>query len=387
MVNYLLATEEQKDLAMGARKILEKELAPRLAELEETETFPMDVLKTLANAGYYCMEVPEEWGGLGLDFVTRCLVYEEMAKIDAGFTFSFHASPWEYILHTALPLDVKKDWVAKCIAGDMIGTMGLTEPDAGSDALAMRTSAVKDGNEWVLNGTKCFISNSPLADFLCIVAYTDKSLGPRGTTMFLLEKGMPGLSIGKKENKMGLRLSPTAEVVMQDVRVPEDHIVGKVGEGFKHAMSSITEARVSTLVTALGLAQAAVDHAVKYAKQRRQGGKRIIDHQGLGFLIADMQTRVDAARGLIYYAANAIDKGINIGTLSSEVKIFVSEMAMSVTTDAVQVLGGYGYMKDYPVEKLMRDAKIYAIFEGTNQINKHTIAKAFAGKDPEAVKK
>ena len=380
-MSYLFATEEQKSLADDARIILKKELEPRIAELEASGTYPLDVHKKLASLGYCCMEVPAEWGGLGMDFVTRCLIYEEMAKIDAGFTFSFLANSWNFISLTSLSHDVKQELIGKCIGGDMVVTMALTEPEAGSDALAMRTTAVKDGDGWVLNGTKCFISNSPHAGFHGVVAYTDKSLGSKGTTMFLVRKDTPGFSIGKKEEKMGYRLSPTAELVMDNVRVPEEYIVGKVGEGFKHAMATITEARVSTMMTALGLSQAALDYAVEYAKQRRQSGKRIIDHQGLGFLIADMQIKVNSARALAYYAAEAIKRGLNIGTLSSEVKICLADTVMAVTTDAVQVLGGYGYMREYPVEKWMRDAKIFAIFEGTNQINKNIIAKAIAGRD------
>jgi len=381
-MGYLFATEEQKSLALGAYKILEKELAPRLTELEETETYPLDVHKTLAEAGYSCMEVPEEWGGLGLDFTTRCIIFEEMAKIDAGFTFSFHANSWNFIPLTTLPHETKQDLINKCIEGDMVVTMALTEPDAGSDALAMRTTAVQDGSDWILNGTKCFISNAPHAGLHCIVAYTDKTLGARGTTMFMVPKDLPGFSIGKKEQKMGYRLSPTAEIVLDNVRVPEEYIVGKVGEGFKHAMSTIEAARVDTMMTALGMSQAALDYAVDYAKARRQSGKRIIDHQGLAFLIADMQIKVNSARAFVYYAAEAITRGMDTGVLSSEIKIYLSETAMSVTTDAVQVLGGYGYMKEYPVEKLMRDAKLFAIFEGTNQINKNVIGKFMAGKDP-----
>lgn len=382
MVRYLFATDEQKELAQNAYNILKKELEPKLAEYEEKEYFPMDILKKLADAGYYCMGMPEERGGLGMNLVSRCIVYEEMAKIDAGFTFSFYGESSAFIGMSNLPEDVKQMWYDKCLNGT-VGTMGLTEPDAGSDALNMRTTAVFDEktHEWVLNGTKCFISNAPIAEFACIVAYTDKSKGARGVSMFFVEKER-GFEIGKKENKMGLRLSPTSEISLNDVRVPEDHVIGGIGNGFLVAMSTIEEARVATMIIALGVAQSAVDHAVEYAKVRRQGGKRIIDHQQIGAMIAQMQTKVDAARALLYYAAKALDEGINIGTLSSEVKVFVSEMVVDVTVQAIQVFGGYGYMKDYPVEKLMRDARIFPIFEGTNQINLNIISKALAGKDP-----
>ena len=398
MVHYLLATEEQRELADGARKILERELAPRVTELDEKHEFPMDVLKTMAKAGYYNMGLPKEYGGVGLDFKTQALIYEEMAQVDAGFSFSMSiASGIEVIATTAMSDEVKQEMYAKALAGDIVCATALTEPNAGSDSKAIRTTAVREGNEWVLNGTKCFISNGSIANLFVVSAYVDKSKGAKGIAQFVVEKER-GVKVGKPEEKMGLRLSETSDVILENVRVPMDHMVGSLffmrpeegkklmskyggGGGNAAILDGIAIARITTMFHAIGLAQSAIDHAVKYAKERRTFGKRIGDHQGLGFLLADMQMRLDAARGLAYYAVECLDRGIPTGTLSPSTKVFVSEAAMQITTDAVQILGGYGYMKEYPVEKLMRDAKIFSIFEGTNQINKIVSSRLLLGRD------
>lgn len=395
MVEYMLATEEQKELAMVAYEIMDKELRPQLEALEHGDegrgTYPMDVHKKLAEAGFYGMNIPEEYGGLDLDIVTRAIITEEMAKVDAGFTFQFYNSGayFPMIRMTGIPEEEKRGWAERILAGDEIGCFVITEPDAGSDATAMKTKAVKDGDEWVLNGTKCFASGAPIATFYMIAAWTDKEAGAsNGVTFFLVEKGTPGLTIGKKENKMGLKLSETAEVILDNCRVPADHVIGEVGKGFKYSLDLITrEGRASGMAFNLGLAQAALDEAVAYAKERRQFGKRIIDHEGLGFLIADMKARTEASRALMYYVLEAIKAGKDIGTMGSVCKMYISDCTMQTTIDAVQVLGGYGYMKDYPVEKYMRDAKIFQIFSGTNQIQRRTIARALAGRDPLKVRK
>lgn len=402
MVHYLLATDEQRELAEGARKILDRELAPRVAELDRTHQFPMDVLKTMAEAGYYNMGLPERYGGLGLDFKTQSLIYEEMAQVDAGFSFSMSiASGIQVIETTGISQEEKQAWYDKALVGDVICATALTEPGAGSDDKAIRTTAVRDGNEWVLNGTKCFISNGGIADVFVISAYVDKSKGSKGIAQFFVEKER-GVKVGKTEDKMGLRLSVTSELVLEDVRVPMDHMVGSLfmlrpdegkalmatqGElGRASMMNGLAIARITTMFHAIGIAQSAVDHAVKYAKERRTFGKRICDHQGLGFLLAEMQMRLDACRGLAYYAVECLDRGLPVGTLSSSTKVYVSEAVMQITLDAVQVLGGYGYSCEYPVEKLVRDAKIFSIFEGTNQINKMVAYREMCGRDPQAVR-
>lgn len=365
----ILLTDEQRDLAQTAAQIVRAELAPRVTELDRSGEFPRDVMETLREAGFYGMGIPEEYGGLGLDATTQMAIYEEIAKVDAGFSFNFALASGEFsILEEAGVSEEIKQYYADKILGGSICSFCLTESQAGSDASNIRTTAQRDGDEYVINGTKCFITNGALADLFIIFAYTDKSKGAKGISAFLVEKEC-GVRVGKTEDKMGLKLSITSEIVLEDVRVPADHLIGQEGRGFIYAMHALEKARVTSMVHALGIAQAAMDVALDYAKVRTTFGKPIIQHQGLAFLLADMQKRVDASRAMLYYSAAALDKGLPLGTLSPSTKIFVSETAMSVTTDAVQVLGGYGYMKEYPVEKLMRDAKVFSIFEGTNQIN------------------
>lgn len=388
MVEYLMATEEQKDLAQTAYEITKKELSDRIDEFEKADDgrgkFPIDVLKTLAEAGYYGMNIPEEWGGLGFDKVTQALIMEQIAKVDAGFAFSFYnaGTYFPIILQTGMSKEEKQSWADRILSGESAGAFAITEPNAGSDAAAMKSTAVKDGNEWVINGTKCFMSNAPIADHFLIAAWTDKTKrASQGVTFFFVEKER-GVQIGKKEYKMGLKLSETSEIIMDNVRIPEDHVIGEVGKGFGASLGVITnEGRALGMAFNLGLAQAALDEAVEYAKVRRQFGKRIIDHEGLGFLIADMKARTEASRALMYQTLMAQDQGIDVGTLPSICKMYISDCTMQTTIDAVQVLGGYGYMHDYPVEKYMRDAKIFQIFSGTNQIQRRTIARALAGKD------
>lgn len=394
MVQYLLATEEQKELAESARAILENELLPQIEELEHADDgrgrYPMDVHQKMAEAGYFGMNIPEEWGGLGFDVVTQALIAEEMAKIDAGFTFSFYnaGTYFPMILASGLSKEEKQEWADGIMSGEKIGCFCITEAGAGSDVTAMRTTAVQDGDEWVINGTKCFASNGPISNYFLVAAWTDKSKGAsKGITFFLVEKER-GVAIGKKECKMGLKLSETSEVIFDNVRVPADHIIGEVGRGLKISLDLISnEGRAVGMSFNLGLAEAALDKAVEYTKERRQFGKRVIDHEGLAFLIADMKARTEACRGLLYYTLSSLRDGKDIGSMGSVCKMYISDCTMQTTTDAVQCLGGYGYMKEYPVEKYMRDAKIFQIFSGTNQIQRRNITRALAGRDPQAAKK
>ena len=381
MLEYPFATEEQKELANMARSILEKELAPRLHELEQANDgkgeFPLDVFKTMAEAGYTGMLVPEKYGGLGFDNVTKCLIYEEMAKVDAGFTFNFNGAiaNFKYIEMSHISEEEKQAWADRYIAGEARGACCITEPDAGSDAAGMKTTAVKDGNEWVLNGRKCFVTDGPVADHFVIFAWTDKSQSTgKGITAFFVEKER-GVQVGAVENKMGIKLSCTSDIILDNVRVPEDHVIGEVGRGFKYAMQDLDMARICGMVYCLGISQTAIDEATKYAKVRKQFGKRIIDHEGLAFLLADMEIRTDAARALLYQSARCLDEGKPIGSLSSATKVFVSESCVQTAIDGIQALGGYGYMKDYPMEKLLRDAKIFTIFDGTNQIQRMIVGR------------
>ena len=365
----ILLNDEQRELAELAAQIVRTELKPRVADLDKSGEFPLDVMEKLREAGFYGMGIPEEYGGLGLDYTTQMAIYEEMAKVDAGFSFNFALAGGEFGIfeEAGAPEDIKKYYAEKIMAGS-ICSFCLTESQAGSDAANIRTTAVRDKDEYILNGTKCFITNGALADLFLVFAYTDKSKGTKGISAFLVEKER-GVKIGKTEDKMGLKLSITSEVIFEDVRIPASHLIGEEGKGFVYAMKALEKGRITTMVHALGIAQAAMETALEYSRVRVTFGKPIIKHQGLAFLLADMQKRIDAAQALLYYAAAALDRNIPLGTLSPSTKIFISETAMSVTTDAVQVLGGYGYMKEYPVEKLMRDAKVFSIFEGTNQIN------------------
>ncbi|TEB09109.1 acyl-CoA dehydrogenase family protein [Pelotomaculum propionicicum] len=379
MANYLLINDEQADLLNSIKEILHKELAPYVKEYDQKGEFPMHVLKKLNEAGFHSLNLPTRYGGLGIDKVTECLVMEEFAKVDAGFAFSYLTSGILFGFYEYNP-DVSEELRAyaadRLINGD-ITAFALTESDAGSDAAAIKTTAKKVGDEYILNGTKCFITNGGIADFYTVAAVTDKTKGTNGISLFLVEKDR-GVQCGKEEEKMGLRLSNTVELIFDDVKIPAANLLGRENYGFKYVMHEMNLARPVNMAFAVGIAQAALDYAVKYAKERVTFDKPIIQHQGVGFMLADMEMLTQAARSMVLYAAMAIDKGLPLGTLSSTTKTFASEACMKVTTDAVQVLGGYGYMKDYPVEKLMRDAKIFSIFEGTNQIQRMVTSNILA---------
>lgn len=382
MVEYLLATEEQKQIAELAGRIVARELAPQLETLEHANegrgAFSKDVARTLAKAGFASVSIPKKWGGLELDLTTICLIGEEMAKIDAGFAFNFLSIGlnWKFLEQTGLSDEEKRRYADGYHSGERMSAFCLTEAQAGSDTSRVATTAYQDGDEWVINGRKCFVTGGYSADHYFVVAWTDKTKSQgKGMTMFLVERERPGVSVGKLENKMGLKTSETCDVIFDEVRVPTDHVVGTVGRGLIVSLGHLHVSRCYAMSFALGIADAAIDYAVKYAQERETWGKPVIQHQGLGFLLADMKMRTDASRALLYQTAAAVDRGLDIGTLSSSVKAYVSDCTMQTTTDAVQVLGGYGYMKDYPVEKLMRDAKIFQIFDGTNQIQRWLIAR------------
>jgi len=374
MDNFSMITDEQRELVELSNRILKAELVPKLAEYEQKGEYPIEVAQKLFDAGLYGLNVPKKYGGLGIDAMTSCIINEEMARIDGGFAFSFTGGSGVMDMLEMCANETQKEYVAKKILEEhtYVGFC-LTEPDAGSDAANMRTTAKKEGNEYIINGTKCFATNGGISDIMLVAATLDKNLKHKGITLFLVEK-KHGYKAGKKEDKMGLRLSNTTEIIFEDVHIPMENLVGEEGKGFKYAMQIMEHGRPLQMSYAVGIAQAALDYAVKYAKERITFGKPIIKHQGLGFLLADMQASVHAARAMIRLSAELADKGIPLGTLSSSTKFFVSEACMQVTVDAVQVLGGYGFMREYPVEKYMRDIKIFSIFEGTNQINRMVTA-------------
>lgn len=382
MVEYLKATAEQRELAETAGMILRKELAPRLTELEDANgclgKYPTDVAAVMAEAGYSGLNIPEEWGGLGLDWVSICLICEEMSKVDAGFTFSFINGSlyFPYLLSSGLSREEKQAYADDVLAGKRSGAFCLTEPSSGNDTSMNRATAVKDGNEWVINGTKCFITHGTLADHYFVVVWTDKSVGQgKGMTMFYVERDRPGVSVGKQERKMGFKLSETCDIIFDNVRVPEDHICGELGGGLRLSLKEVARSRATGMAFNLGIAQAAFDYAAKYALERVTWGKPIIDHPIHGAMLANMKARTDASRALVYHAAECLDQGIDITPLLATTKFFVSDSTMQTTADAVECLGGYGYMHDYPVEKYMRDCKCFQIFDGTNNVNRWNAAR------------
>ncbi len=376
-VNYFL-TEEQQMIVDLARQITRDKIIPVRARLDETEEFPWDIMKDLAQADLFGLYIPEEYGGLGGGCFENCLAVEQMAYGCIAITTTFAASALGgYPICLYGTDEQKAKYLPDIAAGKRLVAFGLTEAGAGSDAAAIKTTAVEVGDYWVLNGTKQWITSGGEAEIYTIIAMTDKAKGARGASAFIVEKGDEGFSFGKKERKMGLRASSTRELVFSDCRIPKDRLLGKRGQGFIIAMRTLDLARPGIGAIAVGLSQAALDESVVYARQRVQFGQPIISFQAIQHMLADMATYIEASRALVYAVARTIDAGAkNFSKLSAMAKLFPTDVAMKVTTDAVQILGGYGYMKDYPVEKMMRDAKILQIYEGTNQIQKNVIGQA-----------
>jgi len=375
-VNYFL-TDEQKEMKGLAARIAREKIAPVAAALDESGEFPWDVVKAMAQADLFRVFIPEEYEGLGGGVFGMALVVEELSKACGGIALAYAASGLG-----SVPIllygteEQKRKYLPRLASGEILAAFALTEPDAGSDAAAIRTSARPEGDHYVLNGTKQWITNGGEASVYTVIARTDPSRGVRGTSAMIVEKGMEGFSFGRKENKMGIRASATRELAFQDVKVPKTGLLGREGMGFLVAMRTLEQSRPGVAAQAVGIAQGALDKALSYARERRQFGQPIAAFQGMQFLLADMATQVEAARALTYAAARSIDAGDrDVAGISSMAKVFASDTAMKVTTDAVQVFGGYGYMKDYPVEKMMRDAKITQIYEGTNQIQREIIAQ------------
>jgi alkylation response protein AidB-like acyl-CoA dehydrogenase len=334
------------------------------------------VVKVFAQSDLFGISIPVEYGGMGGGVIETVIAVEELSKVCGGISLALAATGLgTYPILLSSSDEQKKKYLPRIAKGEALAAFCLTEASAGSDAGGVRTTAVKDGNTYVLNGTKQWITNGGEADIYTVIAITDKSKGPRGASAFIVEKGTPGLSFGKKENKMGIRASATREVIFQDCRIPQENLIAREGMGFMVAMRTLDKSRPGVAAQALGIAAGATDEAVRYSRERRQFGKPICSFQGVQFMLADMATQVEAARTLVYQAARYIDSGAkDISKISAMCKLFAADVAMRVTTDAVQVFGGYGYMKEYPVEKMMRDAKITQIYEGTNQIQREVIA-------------
>jgi butyryl-CoA dehydrogenase len=371
-------TEEQQLIRDLCHQIAEEKIKPIAQQFDESADFAWDIVKLLADSDIFGVSIPEQYGGMGGGVMEMALVTEELSWGCGGIALAFGATGLG-----AFPIllfgneEQKQRTLPDIAAGRRLAAFCITEADAGSDAGGIKTTAAKDGNYYVLNGTKQWITNGGEAEVYTVVAATDKSKGARGASAFIVEKGTPGLSFGKKENKMGIRSSATREVIFEDVRVHKDNLLAAEGKGFVIALKTFDQARPGVAAQAVGIAQRALDEAVHYARVRKQFGHPISSFQGLQFMLADMAIQVEAARALIYAAARSIDAGTkNIAKDSAICKTFASDAAMKVTTDAVQVFGGYGYMKEYPVEKLMRDAKITQIYEGSNEIQRNVIAAA-----------
>jgi len=374
-MDYLL-TDEQKMIQELARKIAEEKIKPVAAKYDQSGEFPWDIMKILAEADLFAIFVPQEYGGTGGGILDLCIATEELSAACGGIAVCYAASAlgtFPIILFGNE--EQKKRYLPDLASGKKIAGFGITEPEAGSDASAIKTTAKREGDYYVLNGLKHFITNGGDAQIYTIIAMTDKTKGARGASAFIVEKGTPGFTFGKKEDKLGIRASSTRELIFTDCRIPKENLLSKEGMGFILTMKTFDMSRPGVAAQALGIAKGALDVAVKYAKEREQFGKSISSFQGIQWMLADMATQIEASRALVYSCAREIDAGgKDVGKDSAMAKMFASDVAMKVTTDAVQILGGYGYMKDYPAEKYMRDAKITQIYEGTNQIQRNIIA-------------
>jgi len=374
-LEYLLS-EQQKTIKDLARKIAEEKIRPVRAELDESEEFPREIMEELANSDMFRVFVPEEYDGLGGGCLDLCLVVEELSRICSGVAVSYAASALGcFTLFDYGSEEQKKKYLPDVASGKRLTAFALTESTAGSDASAIRTTAEKVEGGYLLNGTKQFITNGGEAELYTVIALTDKSRGARGASSFLVEKDTPGFTFGKKEKKMGIRASTTRELIFKNCLVPEENIIGRPGMGFIMTMKLLDRSRPGIGAQAVGLAQGALEEAVDYTRQRVQFGHPIISLAVVQDIIAEMAIQVEAARALVYTAARTADSGVKSFTEESAMaKVFASDVAMKVTTDAVQICGGAGYMKDYPVEKMMRDAKITQIYEGSNQVLRNAIA-------------
>ncbi len=369
-------TEEQLTIKELCRQIAEEKIKPVRAKYDETQDFPWEIVEVFARSDLFGLFIPQEYGGLGGGILEMVIATEELSRVCGGIALAFAATAL-----ATFPIllfgseEQKRKYLPDIAKGKKLAAFALTEPGAGSDAGAVRTTAKREGDGWLLNGTKQWITNGGEAEIYTVIAATDLSRGARGLSAFIVEKGTEGFSFGKKEDKMGIRGSATRELSFQDCLIPRENLLGKEGQGFLIAMRTFDQSRPGVAAQAVGIAQGAMEEAIVYAQEREQFGKPIASFQGIQFMLADMATQIEAARALTYAVARLIDRGAKkVARASAMAKLFASDVAMKVTTDAVQILGGYGYMKDYPVEKMMRDAKITQIYEGTNQIQRTIIA-------------
>ena len=379
-MTLLPQSEEQRAIVAMARQFATDELLPHVARWDEEAYFEPSIVPKLGALGFLGMLIPEQYDGLGLDTTSYLLALEEIAAADASTAVLMS-------VHNSLPTQMLLRWGSEQLRdrylrpmarGELLGAFALSEPDAGSDAASLRTQAVRDGDSWVLNGTKAWVTSGTHAGVILAMARTDSARdrrGAKGISTFVVTPDLPGFHVGKKEDKLGLRSSPTVQLVFDDMRVPAENLVGEEGRGFIYAMQSLDHGRLGIAAQSVGIARAALEHARRYAAERRQFGRAIRDYQAIQFKLADMAMRVTASRTLLHAAAAAKDRGETVTKYSSMSKLFASETAMFVTDEAVQIFGGYGYVKDYPVERLLRDAKVTEIYEGTSEIQRIVIAR------------
>ncbi len=358
------------------RDFAEAQVQPGAEERDENEEFPLELWKTCGQLGLAGITFPEEYGGVGADYLSYGITIEELSRVDAslGVTVSAHSSLCANPIYLFGTEEQKQKYLVPLATGEKMGAFGLTEPMAGSDAKGTRTTAVREGDEYIINGSKIFITNGYYADTYVITAQMDKSKGNRGIAAFIIEKGMPGFSFGKKEKKMGIRSSATYELVFENLSIPAENLLGQEGQGFKIAMTTLDYGRIGIASQALGIAQGAYEQALKYSKERVQFDKTLAEMEVIQFKLADMATEIEAARLLVYQACHMATEHRPVSKYSAMAKVYASEVANRVATQAVQILGGYGYTRDYPVERMMRDAKITEIYEGTSEIQRIVIA-------------
>ncbi|MCD4839802.1 MULTISPECIES: acyl-CoA dehydrogenase [Neobacillus] len=372
----LTFTEEQEMMRKMVRDFAQTEIAPFVEKMEKGE-FPRPILRKMGELGLMGIPVPEKYGGAEMDFTSYIIAINELSRVSAtvGVILSVHTSVGTNPILYFGTEEQKQKYVPKLASGEFLGAFCLTEPSAGSDAASLKSRAVRDGDHYIINGSKVFITNGGEADIYIVFAKTNPDLGSKGVSAFIVEKNTPGLIIGKDEKKMGLHGSRTVQLTFEDMRVPAENLLGQEGEGFKIAMANLDVGRIGIAAQALGIAEAALSAATEYAKSRHQFGKPIAAQQGIGFKLADMATSVEAAKLLVYRAADLRSRGVKCGLEASMAKLFATRTAVEVTTEAIQVFGGYGYTEDYPVERYFRDAKVTEIYEGTSEIQRIVISK------------
>ena len=369
-------TDEHEALRKKVREFAEEKVKPIAFELDQNNEFPDEIVKEMGELGFLGIPYPKKYGGQGLDVMSYAITVEELSRVDGGVGVicSAHTSLGSWPIYAFGTEEQKKKYLPDLLSGRKIGAFGLTEPGAGTDASGQKTTAVLDGDEYVLNGSKIFITNGGFADVFVVIAVTDKTKGYKGISAFIVEKGTPGFSVGEPEDKMGIRGSSTCELIFEDCRIPKENLLGREGKGYTLALKTLDGGRIGIASQALGIAEGAIDETVKYVKERKQFGKRISQFQNTQFQLADMQTKTDAAQLLVYRAASTKGNGEEYMHQAAMAKLFAAENASDVTRRCLQLFGGYGYTRDYPIERMMRDAKITEIYEGTSEVMRMVVS-------------